>query len=184
MRLRCGCVYFFTLLKSSTVQHYLNIFFVFGVNWIWYKNMRMTMNKSSVHRIYIFNRKNDFGNLSRIFFIEIIFLQKLIEQNDFICYLPIEPSTQLIKWFSIKFCKTLSLSPESIDNCTKDDLRCDFLQPPQKHLSPALEDINKFWRYYLTEVKHAIVAMESAPQLTSVPNVGTITWTSHEIDVT
>ena len=35
--------------------------------------------------------------------------------------------------------------PEGIDNCTKDEVRGDFLRPPRKHLTPATVDINKFW---------------------------------------
>ena len=32
--------------------------------------------------------------------------------------------------------------PEGIDNCTKDEVRVDFLGPPHKHLTPATVDIN------------------------------------------
>ena len=32
--------------------------------------------------------------------------------------------------------------PEGIDNCTKDEVRGDFLRPPNKHLTPATVDIH------------------------------------------
>ena len=39
--------------------------------------------------------------------------------------------------------------PESIDNCTKDEVRGDFLRPQHKHLTPDKVDINTFWGYEL-----------------------------------
>ena len=46
--------------------------------------------------------------------------------------------------------------PEGIHNCTKDEVRGDFLRPPHKHLTPATVDINKCWCYDLPETKYAI----------------------------
>ena len=41
--------------------------------------------------------------------------------------------------------------PESIDKCTKDEVRVDVLRPPHKHVKPATEIINKFSWYDLPE---------------------------------
>ena len=37
------------------------------------------------------------------------------------------------------------LMSQCAGNCTKDEVRSDFLRPPHNHLTPATVDINEFW---------------------------------------